>query len=96
MTDKIINFFKKGICPYKDSIFKTKKEESEEGSEDELKEEKVKTFIEYIDSESKGINNDLFKKHFNFAVPSGLVKTLCEIKNKNKNDKLVNVINKID
>ena len=34
----------------------------------------------------------MFKKHFNFAVPSGLVKQLYEIKNKNKSSKLVNVI----
>ena len=86
--DEIINLFKKGIFLYKDSTFKTKKEESEE----ELKEERVKKVIEYIENESKGINYDLFKKHFNFAVPSGLVKQLYEIKNKNKNDKLVNVI----
>ena len=86
--NEIINLFKKGIFPYKDSTFKTKKEESEE----ELKEERVKEVIESIENESKGINYDLFKKHFNFAVPSGLVKQLYEIKNKNKNDKLVNVI----
>ena len=45
--NEIINLFKKGIFPYKDSTFKTKKEESEE----ELKEERVKKFIEYIENE---------------------------------------------
>ena len=34
----------------------------------------------------------MFKKHFNFLVPSSLVKWLHEIKYKNKNDKLVNKI----
>ena len=33
----------------------------------------------------------MFKKHFNFVVPSDLVKQLYEAKNKNKNDKLLNV-----
>ena len=34
----------------------------------------------------------MFKKHFNFVVPSALVKQLDETKNKNKNNELVNVI----
>ena len=34
----------------------------------------------------------MFKKHFNFVVPSALVKQLYETKKKNKNDKLVNVL----
>ena len=44
--------------------------------EEELEEERVKKFIKYIENESKSINYDLFKKHFNFAVPSALVKQL--------------------
>ena len=81
-------FFKKGIFLYKGNVFKTKEEESEEESE----EERVKKFIEYIENESKSINYDLFKKHFNFVVPSALIKQSYEIKNKNKNNGLVNVI----
>ena len=39
MRDEIINFFEKGVFPYKDKTFKTKeKEESEKESEEELKE----------------------------------------------------------
>ena len=34
----------------------------------------------------------MFKKHFNFVVPSALIKQSYEIKNKNKNNELVNVI----
>ena len=68
------------------------KEESEEESEEELKEEsrtesqeelkeeskeeRAKKFIKYIEKESKDINHDLFKKDFNFLVPSALVKKL--------------------
>ena len=88
MRNDIISFFKKGIFPYKGNVFKTKEEESEEESE----EERVKKFIEYIENESKSINYDLFKKHFNFVVPSALIKQSYEIKNKNKNNELVNVI----
>ena len=80
----IIDFFEKGIFPYKGNVFKTKEEES--------KEERVKKFIKYIENESKIINYDLFKKHFNFAVPSALAKQLYETKNRKKNNGLVNVI----
>ena len=34
----------------------------------------------------------MFKKHFNFVVPSALIKQSYEIKNKKKNNELVNVI----
>ena len=34
----------------------------------------------------------MFKKHFNLVVITALVKQLYETKNKNKNDKLVNLI----
>ena len=34
----------------------------------------------------------MFKDYFNFLVPSALAKELYEIKNKNKNNKLVNAI----
>ena len=86
MRKDIISFFEGGIFPYKGNVFKTKEEESEEESE----EERVKKFIEYIENESKSINYDLFKKHFNFVVPSALIKQSYEIKN--KNNELVNVI----
>ena len=84
----IIGFFEKGTFPYKGNVFKTKEEESEEESE----EERTKKIIKYIENESKSINYDLFKKHFNFAVPSALVKQLYETKNRKKSNGLVNVI----
>ena len=88
MRKDIISFFEKGIFPYKGNVFKTKEEESEEESE----EERTKKIIKYIENESKSINYDLFKKHFNFVVPSALIKQLYEIKNRKKNNELVNVI----
>ena len=88
--DEIFNFFEKGVFPYKNKIFKTKeKEESEEESEEELKENK---FFKYIENESKGVNNDLFKDYFDLVVPSALAKKLFETKNKNKNSEFVELI----
>ena len=85
----IISFFGKGTFPYKGNVFKIKEKKSEEESEEEIKDD-YKKFIEYIENESKGINYDLSKDYFNFVVPSALAKNLCEIKNKNKSNKLLN------
>ena len=41
---------------------------------------------------SKDINYELFKKHCKFVVPSAFAIKLYEIKNKNKNNRLVNEI----
>ena len=83
----LISFFEKAIFWYKGNVFKKKEEESEE----EL-EERVKKFIKYIENESKSINYDLFKKHFNFIVPSGLIRQLYEIKKRKENKQFVNAI----
>ena len=92
---KNIVFFKKGTFLYKGNLFKTKEEELEEESkdesEDESEKERVKKIIKYIENKSKDINYDLFKDSFKFVVPSTLVNK-SEIKNKNKKNKLVNVI----
>ena len=71
--DDIIDFFKKGIFPYKDNVFK--KEEIDKNE-----------FFKYIENKSKGINYELFEKHFNNVVPNVLAKTLFETKDKNKNN----------
>ena len=87
---KLLIFLKKEFFRNKDKTFKTKeKEESEEESKEELKENK---FLKYIENESKGINYELFKKHFNFGAPTVMAKKLFETKDKNKNNKLVNII----
>ena len=48
--------------------------------------------ISFIERKSKDINNDLFKKHFDFSMPVDLVKKLFEIKDANKNSELVEKI----
>ena len=93
--DDIIGLFEEGIFPYKDNASKTKEEESEEESE-KTKLEKIKDdykkFIKYIENESKDINYDLFKDYFNLVAPTVLTKKLCETKNENKNNELVELI----
>ena len=72
---ELIDVFRTGIFPHIDGF--QIKEEPEESKGD------FKTFIKYIENESKGINYDLFKHYFNFVVPSALAKDLHETKNKN-------------
>ena len=57
-----------------------------------LRRQKDKEFIKNIENKSKAINNSLFKEYFKFGSPSDLAKQLYKIKNKNKNNELVNVI----
>ena len=46
----------------------------------------------FIEEESKGINNDLFTKYFNFIKPIDLANKLCETKDAKKNRELVEEI----
>ena len=87
----IIGFFEKGSFPYKGNLFKTKEEKSEEIKE-ETKEGFINNAIALIERESKDINNDLFKKYFNFSEPIDLAKKLFEKKDKKKNSELVEEI----
>ena len=86
---EVIDAFKTGIFPYIDGF--QIKEESEEEKLEKIKND-FKKFIKYIENESVGINYDLFKHYFNFAVPGALAKRLYETKNKEKNNKLVKEI----
>ena len=85
--ENIIGFFEKGIFPFKGNVFKTKEEIKGKTKEEEI-EMFVNNSIALIEKESKDINNDLFKKHFDL-VPVALSKKLFEIKDANKNSKLV-------
>ena len=88
--DDIIDLFRERNFPYKSSAFRTKEEESDKESE-ESKKERTKKCFEYFDNKSKDISYELFKKHFNFEVPTVLAKKLFKTKNKNKNNELINV-----
>ena len=68
-------------------------------SEEEQEEIQEKTiadanaFNEWIIKKEADINSELFMKHFNFQNPSDMLKNLYQINNKEKKNKLVNVIN---
>ena len=73
-------FLKKELFHIKGNAFKTKKEESEEESE-ENKLEKIKDyyytkFFKYIEDESMGNNYNLLKYYFHFSVPCALAKKI--------------------
>ena len=82
--EDIIGFFEKGIFPFIDNAFKTKEEKSEEKPEEEI-EKFINNAIALNEKESKGIKNDLFKKHFNFSAPNDLAKKI--IRNKRQKEK---------
>ena len=46
-----------------------------------------------INKKETDINKELFKKHFNFQRPSSMLKDIYEINDREKNNKLVSVIN---
>ena len=75
MRRDIIGFFEKGIFPFKDNVFKTKKEKSEE----EFK-KYINNTLTFIKEKSGNINNDLFKTYFGFSTSIDLAKKLFETK----------------
>ena len=50
-------------------------------------------FDEWIIKKEANINGELFMKHFNFERPSDMLKNLYQVDDKEKKNKLVNVIN---
>ena len=67
--EDILGFFEKGIFPFTGNVFKTK-----EKTKEEIKKKFINNGIALIERESKDINNDLFKKHFDFSTPIDLAK----------------------
>ena len=89
VRENIIDFFKKGIFPFKGNVFKTKEEIKEKSNE--LKQYINNTF-NFIEGKSEVINNDLFAKYFNFSKPIDLAKKLHETKDAKENSALVDEI----
>ena len=52
----------------------------------------MKELSELITKEEAGINRELFKKNFNFQMPTAMLKSLFRAKDKKKNDDLVKLI----
>ena len=90
----LLIFFEKGIFPFKSHVFETKKEKQE--IKEKTKEEKIEKFINnvisFIEKESKDIDNDLFKKYFDFSTPVALTKELLKIKDARRNNEFVQEI----
>ena len=76
MRENIVDYFKKGIFPFKGNVLKTKEENSEEKSE----EESINDGIIFIKEKSRNINNDLFKKYFYISAPIDLAKNVIQNK----------------
>ena len=52
-------------------------------------------FNKLIINEEKGLNDDLFKKHFSYQKPTDVVKDVYDTKNTKENNELVNLL-KVD
>ena len=89
--ENVVDYFKKEIFPFKGNVFKTKEKKSEEKSGEKI-EKSINDGIIFIKEKSKYINNDLFKRYFNFSAPIDLAKKLFETKDKKKNSELVEEI----
>ena len=72
-------FFEKGIFPFKNNVFKTKQEKSEEESK-----KYINNAFTFIEEKSKNINNDLLKTYFDFLAPIDLAKKIFETEDKKK------------
>ena len=84
MRNNIINAFDKKKFLYKDSKSKTKeknqiKRKKSRETDEELK-EYINNTLTSIEGKSKGINNDLLTKYFNFLKPIDLANKLYETK----------------
>ena len=72
----IIKAFKTGVFPYIDGF--KKKNKNQKKNQKDLQRTKIRDelnkFIEHVEDESKDMNYDLFKRYFNYSVPSDLTK----------------------
>ena len=96
--EKIIEGFKNGIFPlYYDSRYheeRMKYEEEEKEQEEKQKPTKddLISLNKHIIDEETNINEDVFKKYFDFQRPSDMLMLLNKTKDKEKNNELVKVI----
>ena len=52
----------------------------------------MKELNELIIKKETGINRELFKKYFNFKMPTAMIKVLYNLNDKKKNNKWMNII----
>ena len=86
VREDIIGFYRKGIFPFLGNVFKTKEEEkSEEKSEEKF----INGGIIFIKEKSRDINNDFFKKYFDFVASIDLANKLYKTKDPKENSEIV-------
>ena len=85
--EKIIESFRERIVPIKPE------NEFEQQTSKKSTKADANAFNEWINKEETDINKELFLKKFNFQRPNSMFKDLYQINDKEKNNKLVSVIN---
>ena len=100
LREKIIEGFKNRVFPlYYNEIYEqmeasAKEEEEERKKEQEEQDEKttvLNKLNKWIINEEINLNEELFRKYFNFQRPSDMLMLLNKINDKTKNNELVNI-----
>ena len=73
--------------------YSSEEEQEEEKEKQDKKAIDVNKFNESIIKEETKINKELFNKQFHYQTPSALLKDLYNTNNKEKNSRLLNVVN---
>ena len=86
--------FKNGVFPlYYDNRYHEERMKYEEEEKQKPTKDDLITLNKSIIDEEKNINEELFKKYFNFQRPSNMLMFLNKTNDKEKNNKLVSLIN---
>ena len=96
LLNNVKNFYKrreKIIEDFKEGIFLLKSDDEQQQTSKKPIKIDANAFNELINKKETDINKELFKKHFNFQRPSSMLKDLYQINDREKNNKLVSVIN---
>ena len=97
--EKIIKGFKDGIFLLnRYNEFEEEQQTSKKSNKKEPPNKPTKTNVnelnEIIIKKETDISKELFKNYFNFQMPTTMLKTLCNLNDKNENNQLVNLIKK--
>ena len=96
LLNNVKNFYKrreKIIEDFKEGIFLLKSDDEQQQTSKKPIKIDANAFNKLINKKETDINKELFKKHFNFQRPSSMLKDLYQINDREKNNKLVSVIN---
>ena len=96
LLNNVKNFYKrreKIIEDFKEGIFLLKSDDEQQQTSKKPIKTDANAFNKLINKKETDINKELFKKRFNFQRPSSMLKDLYQINDREKNNKLVSVIN---